>query len=614
MRGAISAVAAMAAVAVAACTGCGHPGRGGEVDGGGGVDAGDGLVDPVVASVWLSTDDGERKLQQQPDVEVTARSTSDPNVTVLTVDSEARFQEIDGFGSSLTESSAYLIAERMTAAQRRVLLLRLFDPAAGIGLTLLRQPMGASDFALGNYSYDDTAPDLSDFSIAHDQVSVVPVLKEIAALQPRLVLFATPWSPPGWMKTSGSMVGGTLVPERQGLLAAYFVKFLEAYAAEGLTFAYVTPQNEPHFSPGGYPGMRMEWPEQAAFIGGHLGPAIEAAGLPTQILVWDHNWNDAYYAANVLADEVARPFVAGSAFHCYGGDASAQTPVHDAHPELGIWMTECSSGEWNGGYAEGLHFDAQLVIQSMRNWARGVIKWNLALDEAHGPQNGGCGTCFGTVQVRAADGAVAVEAEYVALGHVARFVKEGARRVGSSGGGNATHVAFENPDGSIVVLVDAPEAVTLELRTRLGNVAYAVPAGAIATFVVGAWRPSIDRSSAVASASGGGGAAAAIDGDARTAWTSPQAGAEWLEVDLGVRKHLSAVTLDAADAESGGPRAFVVETSDDRSTWTERGSGQDADALVVVRFPRVAARHVRVRQVGTSPEAWTVAELNLHDE
>jgi glucosylceramidase len=586
-------------LAAAFLASCGHPGGDAPIDGGdagepGDADAGPEPSDPLVASLWLSLDDGSLALAQRRDLSI--HDTSDPAAAVVVeVDPTQAFQVIDGLGASLTESSAYLLAQRMSASQRRVLLRRLFDPAGGIGLTQLRQPIGASDFALADYSYDDTAPDLDDFSIAHDQASILPVLQEIAALAPRLQLFATPWSPPGWMKTSGQMVGGTLVPERRALYAGYIVAFLQAYAAEGLHFAYVTPQNEPHFSPAGYPGMRMEAAEQAAFVRDQLGPQLAASGLATQILVWDHNWNEADFASTVLADEGARAFVAGSAFHCYGGNASAQTPVHDAHPELGIWMTECSSGAWNGGYAGGLHHDARLIIGSMRSWARAVITWNLALDETHGPTNGGCVDCAGTVQVRAADGHVTPEAEYVALGHVARFLAAGARRVASSDA--VSNVAFVNPDGSIVVFVDVPdEGVAFELRTPLGNVAVELPGGSIATVYLGTRRPSFDRSGVV-------GEPAALDGDPSTAWTGTS-----LAVDLGASRHVSALSLDAGEA--AGPQAWKVETSLDGVAWTARAQGAgEGDALLVVRFPRVAARYLRV----LGDDAFTVAELNLHD-
>ncbi len=581
------------------------------------------VAPPDSASWWLSTPDGTRRLQQQPDVPLGA---ADPGaVLVLTVDPTVRYQEIDGFGSSLTESSAFLLAAKMTAAQRRVLLRRLFDRTSGIGLGVLRQPMGASDFSLGNYSYADTAgdDDLSDFSIAHDRVHIIPTLHQIQAINAGLRLYASPWSPPGWMKTSGSMIGGTLRPERRALYAAYFVKFLVAYAAEGLPIELITPQNEPHFSPGGYPGMFMEWDEQAVFVKEHLGPAVAASGLATRILIWDHNWNEGWYASNVLGDLAVQPYVAGAAFHCYGGEASAQSETRDLFPDFGIWMTECSSGGWIGGYAEILRRDALLVIDSMNHWARAVVKWNLVLDEAHGPTNGGCNTCIGTVQVTQASGAVLFEAEYYALGHAAKFVVPGAHRVASStsGQGALAQVAFVNPDGAIVVLVVNPDegaAVGFEVRTPFGAFLASIPAGAVATYFVGVQKPSLDRSgwTATASASASAGEAAlAIDGDPTTRWSSraAQAGSEWLVLDLGATRSFSALTLDAGDDERDYPRGLALEVSHDGSAWSAPvATVSPDDALSTLRFPAQQARYLRLRQTGAAAAWWTVRELELH--
>ena len=435
--------------------------------------------------VWLTDLATTSRLTPQPGLSFQRAGAA--SASTVAIDDRRTYQAMIGFGASLTDSSATLLADSLDASQRATLMKELFDPQDGIGLDMLRQPMGASDFALANYSYDDTAPDLADFSIAHDREAVLPVLKEILALHPDLLLFATPWSPPGWMKTSGQMVGGTLLPARRDALAGYFVKFIEAYAAEGVKIDFVTPQNEPHFSPAGYPGMHMEWDEQAAFIKDNLGPALAAAGLAgsTRILVWDHNWNDAYYATNVLADAAARAFVAGSAFHCYEGDVSAQTPVHDQHPELGLWMTECSDGEWNGGYDGRLAHGIELVIGATRNWAKGVLMWNLALDENFGPHTGGCGNCRGVVTI-SSTGAITHNVEYYALGHASRFVRAGAHRVASTSGIEGVEsVAFKNADdGSKVLVVVNTAAVdrTVVVRWNGQMAQYVLVAGAVATF------------------------------------------------------------------------------------------------------------------------------------
>jgi glucosylceramidase len=355
---------------------------------------------------------------------------------------------------------------------------------------MLRLPIGASDFALSNYSYDDTAPSLSDFTIAHDQTWLLPVLHEIDEIDPDIHRFAAPWSPPAWMKTTNSMLGGALKPGMRGMLAEYLVRYLAAYAAEDLPIEAFSIQNEPYNLPQSSPGMWMDPAEQAAIIRSQLGPRLDARGLDARALVWDHNWDDHAFAETVLADEVVRNYSVGTAFHCYGGDAaSAQDALQEAHPDLGIWVTECSSGVWEGDFGGGLRANARLLVESTRHWARAVMKWNLVLDENRGPQNHGCSDCTATVSVRQADGAVSFSAEYYALGHFAKFVAPGSMRVGSeaSTGFDVEQVAFENPDGGLVVVVYNPGAgtQTFALRSAAGALTYALPAGALVTFVIG---------------------------------------------------------------------------------------------------------------------------------
>ncbi len=448
-------------------------------------DAGPDPAPPV--AVWRSLADGSEQLERQPDL-MLQPSAGSAGLAIL-IDEGASYQEIDGFGASLTESSAWLLATRMSQQQRHELLSKLFDRDVGIGLNVLRLPIGATDFALASYSYDETPPALNDFSIDHDRQWLIPVLKEIQQINPGLHRMAAPWSPPGWMKTTGSMVGGALGPGQRGVLAEYLVDYLSAFAAEGLPIETLSVQNEPYNLPAASPGMHMTAQEQAAIIKNQLGPRLLARGLATRVLVWDHNWDDLAYAQTVLADPAARGFVAGTAFHCYGGDAGAQDTLHAAYPQLGIWLSECSDTTWVGGYPEILRADARLLIAATRHWARAVLKWNLALDETHGPQNHGCSECLGTVEVRRADGAVTFSAEYFALGHFGKFVAPGAHRVGSETHGDAAaveHVAFVNPDGCLVLVAFNPGAAALsfEVRSARGTFGYALPAGALVTFVL----------------------------------------------------------------------------------------------------------------------------------
>jgi len=239
----------------------------------------------------------------------------------VTLNPNTTYQNVLGVGASFTDASAYLMHQVLSESQRVELMRNLFSQDEGIGISFIRNPMGSSDYARFVYSYNDlpegqTDEDLSEFSIAHDQESIIPLVKEALALNPNLKVMASPWSAPGWMKSSGSMIGGSLNGQNYSTYAQYFVKFIQAYAAEGIDIFAVTPQNEPLYVPAHYPGMSMSPTAQAVFIKDHLRPAFEAAGLKTKILAYDHNWDRKDYPLTVL--EKAGDAVDGVAWHVYG--------------------------------------------------------------------------------------------------------------------------------------------------------------------------------------------------------------------------------------------------------------------------------------------------------
>ncbi len=441
-----------------------------------------GLAAPAV-QVWVTTGDQSKLLQQQPSVHFGPDHGSE---TTVDVDEDATYQTMDGFGAAFTDSSAWLVANKLDPARRDELMAKLFAPDTGIGLSMLREPIGASDFTVnGDYTYDDTCCDLNDFSIAHDRKYLLPVLKQAKALNPGLKIIGTPWSPPAWMKTGGSLHGGRLDPGSPGLFADYLVRYVQAYAAEGLPIAAITLQNEPHHE-AAYPSMRMDPGEQAALIKNEVRPKFKANGIDTRILAWDHNWNEPNYPVDVLDDPAAKRFVAGSAFHCYDGDVGAQNQVHQAHPDKGIWLTECSGGQWAPDFAHNLKWQTQnLIIGATRNWAKGVTFWNMALDQNHGPTNGGCSKCRGVVTVDTGSGKVDYNVEYYVLGHASKFVRQGAQRIDSSSYPNDIEsVAFKNPDGSIALLAlnAGTQEKSFKVRHNGQSFDYTLPPGAVATF------------------------------------------------------------------------------------------------------------------------------------
>lgn len=441
-------------------------------------------------SVWVTTGDQSKLLQQQANLTFAADSGSNP--LTITVNPATTYQQIDGWGASLTDSSAWLI---YNSSARNAIMNDLFNTSTGIGLSFLRQPIGASDFSRsGNYNFDNTCCDLNDFSISHDQAYIIPLLTQARSINSSVKVMISPWSPPGWMKTSGSMIGGGLNHATYSdALAQYFVKSIQAYQAAGVPIYALTPQNEPLFSPAGYPGSLMSAGDQGQWIAYNLGPALANAGLGSvKIIAYDHNWDQTGYPTTVFQNSVANPYVAGVGWHCYGGNVSAQNTIHNNFPAKDTWLTECSGGNWAPYYndfAANLKGMTQnLIILNARYWSKSGVLWNMALDNNNGPTNGGCTTCRGVVTVNG--GSYTKTVDYYILGHASKFVRSGAYRIASNtfGANSIENVAFKNPDGSLVVIAlnNASSSQTFKILISGQSVSYTLPAGAVATFK---WTP-----------------------------------------------------------------------------------------------------------------------------
>ena len=448
---------------------------------------------------WLTTADGANKLTFQPLLYFSSERSS--FLTTFDIDEQQRLQQIDGFGAAMTDTSAWLIGTKMDQEQRDRLMRALFNPLNGLGMSVVRIPMGASDFtASGLYSYDDVAPDQMDprlqkFSIAHDTSYIIPLLKQAIQLNPHVRYMATPWSPPAWMKTNASMLGtsssqiGSLTASAYKPLAAYFVKFLQAYKERGIPLYAITPQNEPFNPVETYPGMSFSALNEASFITNYLGPALKNATLAPKILIYDQNWDRPDYPLEILNDPTAQRYVSGTAWHCYAGDPSMMTKIHQAYPSKDMYVTECSTGQGGIAPLSAIEF----FLRSTQHWAKAVVLWNIALDISGGPKIGeGCGGCTGLVAIDQSIGQFTYTDNYYHLGHLSKFVVPGAYHIASTitrasfpYDSPLEDVAFQNPDGSKVVIVYNPsswsDTFTIRWNTHHSFV-YTLPSKGIVTF------------------------------------------------------------------------------------------------------------------------------------
>jgi glucosylceramidase len=427
------------------------------------------------------------------------RTVPVPVDAVITIDAAQTYQQIDGFGASLTDSSAWLFAYAMDASQKQAALTELFDPAAGIGLTYLRQPMGTSDFRVGSsmgghddYTYDDMPTgqvdfDLSEFSIAKDEKYIIPVLQDIRAVSSNVKIMGSPWSAPHWMKNGEQLGGGTLRSDVYDTYAQYFVNYIQAYDAHGLTIDAITLQNEPYYEPWSYHGTKMEPADQIKLVLA-MGPLFDASGINADILVWDHNWDRPDYPIEVLNNADAKAYITGSAFHHYGGNVTAQTQVHNEHPDRDIHFTEGSNGSWQSpGFDNNFIGTTSRMISIIRNWSKTFITWNLALDQNNGPKiPGGCDTCYGVITIDQSDGTVSRRPQYYTFGHSSKFVRPGAHRIHTNDttAANIENVAFVNADGSHVLIALNSDSSVRTIRVDLNGQSfeYSMPPRSAATF------------------------------------------------------------------------------------------------------------------------------------
>jgi glucosylceramidase len=460
---------------------------------------------PAVAAgetvnVYLTTtsDSGGRTvtrgLQQQPSIAFSSNGGSATHT--ITVNEGTTYQQFEGAGASITDTTAYLLrGGPVSAATRDAVMRKLFHPVDGIGLSFVRNPIGASDLSRpGHVSLDDTCCDLGDWGANGYDTNVRLLTQQAKQLNPQLRVKAVPWSAPGWMKDNGRMDQmGWLKWEYAPMYAQYFVKYVQSYQAAGIPVDYVSVQNEPNCCQASnptamdYPGMSWNPAGLVEFTKNNLYPAFRAAGINTKVLVHDWNYGDyANFGSGVLNDAGVRndPLFGGIAWHGYFGDPAVGTQVHGQYPAVKQFSTEHSGGTW---ISNQHNEDMADIVNYARNYSSSLVKWSLALNQNMGPHNGGCGTCTGLITVQeggARAGQVDYTIEYYTTGHLTKFVKPGAYRIDSTANGTVQNVAYRNPDGSKALIAHNGGTSSQSIRVNWGNQSftYTLPARTSATF------------------------------------------------------------------------------------------------------------------------------------
>ena len=391
------------------------------------------------------------------------------------LDPAKQFQELLGFGGAFTDAACYTF-NRLTPPEREKLFHELFHPSE-MGLNVCRICVGSSDYSATLYSFDEGQPDpdMTRFSIDHDREYILPMLRQARQANPELFLFSSPWSPPGWMKFNGSMLGGSMREFYLPAYARYYLKFLQGYAAEGVPVQALTAQNELDTDQDGKMPACI-WPQEyeIGFIRDHLGPLLESSGVPTKIWILDHNYSLWGRVLSTLEDQKLRKYANAVAWHGYAGTPEMMSRVHDAYPDTAMHWTEGGPDytdpnyltdwcKWSGTFSGILH-----------NWCRSITAWNLALDE-HGRPNIGPFPCGGVVTIDSQTREITRSGQYWAFAHYSRVIRRGARRFDSqSAAADLQHVGVVNPDGQrVLVVTNAGAARTIQLRS--GSMAASVP-------------------------------------------------------------------------------------------------------------------------------------------
>ncbi|HHU41209.1 MAG TPA: glucosylceramidase [Fermentimonas caenicola] len=451
-------------------------------------------------TIYVTTNNRSQDFKKQA-ADFSSKSNMSP--TTIKLNPAERFQTMDGFGAAITGSTAFNLM-KMTKENRTKFLKETFSPTEGMGQSYVRISIGCSDFSLSEYSLCDT-PGIENFGLTSEETDyVIPVLKEILAINPDLKIMGSPWTPPQWMKVNNltdlqpfnSWTSGQLNPAYYGDYATYFVKWIQAMNQNGIKIYSVTPQNEP-LNRGNSASLYMGWEEQFEFVQNHLVPQFKAASLSTKIYLFDHNYNydnmadQNGYPMKIYDAGIDSDVVAGAAYHNYGGDKAELLKVQSRYPERELVFTETSIGTWNDGrnlQVRLIDDMREVALGTVNNGCKAVIVWNLMLDTERGPnREGGCQTCYGAVDIDISDfSTITRNSHYYIIGHLSSVVKPGAVRIGTTGFSDPgfIHSAFENTDGTYAVVLlnstSASKSITLDDGKQ--HFTYEVPANSVISY------------------------------------------------------------------------------------------------------------------------------------
>jgi glucosylceramidase len=438
---------------------------------------------PPTGEIEVRVTSGNLRYATAPSLTWRAGGAAGENAVSL--DPGKKFQEMLGFGAAFTDAACYMF-NQLPAPAREQLFHELFHPSE-MGINVCRTCIGSSDYSTEVFSYDegDADPELKRFSIAHDQAYLLPMLRLARKANPDLFLFSSPWSPPGWMKAGGSMLGGSMRQRYFAPYAQYFLKFLQAYAAEGVPVQAVTVQNEVDTDQDGRMPACL-WPQEyeIQFVSRHLGPLLRQNGLPTKIWILDHNYNLWGRAICELDDQDLRKYCNAIAFHGYVGTPEMMNKVHDAHPDAQMYWTEGGPDYTAPDYATDWTNWSQTFTAAIRNWSQSITGWNLALDEKGRP-NIGPFPCGGMVTIHSQTKEITRSGQYWAIAHFSRVVRRGARRFETNSKlAGVDHVGFENPDGQkILVVTNSGPARTAILKQANKTAELALAADSVTTLL-----------------------------------------------------------------------------------------------------------------------------------